>query len=232
MTPAERAEYEPRFRSHWLRFLRRFAIVDDSLPTVYGFLMDLYGAESRHYHTMKHIVRMLDELEALRHTVPESLPGLFNDPIEDAAIEFGVWFHDAVYDTMEHDNEERSAQYAKKEARRLGLSRPVAQLTKHYIRTTDHRRLAEDRGAEILCDLDLMSLAGSRDEFRENTRLIQLEYAHVPNDKFKAGRRAFFEAMLDRNKRPSIYQTAYFFDRFEEKARANLRHAVRCDLAP
>lgn len=233
MTLEERAEYELRFKAHWERFLRRFNVSgvpdtmpDSTLPKSFSLLRHCYGEECRHYHTMKHIVLMLDELENVRRTYPK----WFDDAIEDAAIELGVWFHDVIYDPTEHGNEERSAKLAEAHARNLGLSRPVAQLARNYIRATDHRQFAEDFGAWILCDLDLMSLAAPWDEFRKMTRCIRLEYAHVPDDEFKAGRRKILESMLDR--RPHIFQTLWFRDRLEHQARANLRRSIRKDLAP
>ncbi len=65
-------------------------------------LVRAYAAPERHYHNLAHIEAML-ELHAQRTRT--------HCPIRQA-VEAAIWFHDAVYDTRRHDNEERSAQLA------------------------------------------------------------------------------------------------------------------------
>lgn len=229
MSWIEHEQYAPRFEAHWQRFLRRFKITSPEAPAIFATLRGQYGAENRQYHSLKHIVIMLDLLEEVRSDMKGIRPW-FSNPEKDAAIEIAVWFHDAMYDPKRDDNEERSAELAVIDAARLGFSAEVARLAKEHVRATDHKKMQEDRGAKIVCDLDLASLGFSWEQFRENTRNIQLEYRHVPNEKFKAGRAAFFRAMLDRAKRPRMYQNGYFRRRFEETAAANMRRALRKDL--
>jgi len=72
-------------------------------------------------------------------------------------------------------------------------------------------------------DIDLASLALPWDQFEENGRRIRREYAHVPEPEFRAARAAVLERFL---RRPHIYATAFFRERLEERARANLMRRI------
>src|SRR5882724_783363 len=64
-------------------------------------LVRAYAAPERHYHNLTHIEAML------------SLMRRFEDALSDPqSVEAAIWFHDAVYDTRRHDNEEKSADLA------------------------------------------------------------------------------------------------------------------------
>ena len=65
--------------------------------------MAAFAEPQRHYHNQQHIAECLTQFDAARNIArrPE-------------AIEFAIWFHDAVYDPKAGDNEEKSAALAKK----------------------------------------------------------------------------------------------------------------------
>src|SRR5215468_6288583 len=64
-------------------------------------LVRAYSAADRHYHDLAHIEAMLDLMRAHEAALA--------DP---ASVEAAIWFHDAVYDTRRHDNEQKSAELA------------------------------------------------------------------------------------------------------------------------
>ena len=65
---------------------------------VYEKLVARYSEPQRHYHTARHLAECFAELAAVC--------GEAEHPAE---VEIALWFHDAVYDTKRHDNEQRSA---------------------------------------------------------------------------------------------------------------------------
>src|SRR5262245_28096498 len=72
-----------------------------------GLLEELtrrYSEPHRAYHTLQHLAEAFDTLAAC------------GDRVErwDEVL-FALWFHDAIYDTRRHDNEERSADWARDE---------------------------------------------------------------------------------------------------------------------
>src|SRR5262249_29032264 len=64
-------------------------------------LVRAYAAPERHYHNLTHIEAMLDLMR--RHE------DALSDP---QSVEVAISFHDAIYDTGRHDNEEKSADLA------------------------------------------------------------------------------------------------------------------------
>lgn len=209
-----------RFVAHWARFLKRFGKEDTGVLDV---LLAQYGGRDRHYHAFWHINDALDLLEEVRR----DMPAWFADPARDAAIELAIFEHDVVYNTRLDDNEKRSGLLAQAHALELGFDVLTGASAHLYIMATTHKAPAPTRDARIVCDIDLAPLAAPSRTFRLNTRHVRREYAQVPDDAFKAGRKRFFAKMLDRAVRPTIYQTEYFQERFEAAARANLERLVR-----
>src|SRR5690348_12839285 len=64
-------------------------------------LVAAYTAPGRHYHDLRHIERLLGLADACAGEITDH-----------DAVEAAIWFHDAIYDTRRHDNEERSAELA------------------------------------------------------------------------------------------------------------------------
>ena len=63
--------------------------------------MSAYSEPHRHYHTTAHIDACLAELD------------LAGDLASDRGeVEVALWFHDAIYRSWRHDNEQRSADLA------------------------------------------------------------------------------------------------------------------------
>lgn len=182
---------------------------DDAFANLYT----AYTSPDRHYHNLEHIVQCLHELDAARP--------LAADP---AGLELAVFFHDVVYDATRADNEQQSAEEAIRWLSALGVAESRCELVYGLILATRHDRPPTATDARLIVDIDLTSLAVPWDDFLENTRRIRLEYAHIDDATFRAGRRAFLGRMLER---PTLYQTAHFRQRCEAPARANLQKAVQ-----
>src|SRR5437660_7778156 len=72
-------------------------------------LVSFYSEPHRHYHNQGHISECLDEFDASRYLARRPL-----------AVELAIWFHDAIYETRAADNEEKSADLAKKRISEAG----------------------------------------------------------------------------------------------------------------
>ncbi len=160
----------------------------------------------RHYHSLEHVAAMLHAGRAF--------------PLDDEQT-MAVWFHDAVYDPRSATNEEDSAALAAARLGALGWPADAILRVRGMVLDTKRHEPSTPQAAAVL-DLDLMSLAVPPDEFARNTAAIRREYAHVGDAEFAAGRRAFFTAMLARER---LYFTP-FGAALEAAARANLRRAL------
>lgn len=179
--------------------------------------MRAYKAPDRHYHNLAHIEAMLDLMRW--HG------GALSDP---ASVEAAIWFHDAVYDTRRHDNEERSAELA---AERLAgvLSPDRIERIASMIRATAGHVVPEGlddaarRDCALFLDMDLAILGSTPDEFAVYEDAVRREYGWVPEALWIEGRRKVLQAFLARS---TIYASPPFRARHEAAARENLTRSL------
>jgi predicted metal-dependent HD superfamily phosphohydrolase len=171
-----------------------------------------YAAPERHYHNVHHVADCLRELAPVRPGCQDAL-----------AVEAALLFHDFEYHPTRHDNEERSADEAATALRAVGWDEPRIQVVRGLILATRHAAAPTTPDAAIVADVDLSILGKGEDEFAHYERAIRREYAHVPDDAFRAGRASVLRGFLSR---PRIYATDYFADRYEMSARRNLGRSL------
>jgi predicted metal-dependent HD superfamily phosphohydrolase len=176
-----------------------------------------YAAPERHYHSLTHIEAML----RLMHTYENALA----DP---AAVEAAIWFHDAIYDTRRHDNEEKSAELA--ESRLAALLSPdrIALIARMIRATAGHHvpdglDAAQQRDCALFLDMDLSILGGTPDAFAAYEAAVRREYGWVPDALWREGRRKVLRGFLDR---ATIYASPQFCASHEAAARANLMRSL------
>ncbi len=180
--------------------------------TLFHRLVACWSEGHRHYHTLQHLYECLDLFEEVRGTAQR--PG---------EIELALWFHDAFYDPRRDDNEERSAQWARDSVLEAGLPADTADRLHALVMATRHEVVPEDADAQLLVDVDLAILGSDAQRFDESDEQIRREYAHVPEDEYRAKRRRVLGEFLAR---PRLYSTDYFYSRYERQARENLSRAL------
>lgn len=137
-------------------------------------LIAAYAAPNRHYHNLAHIEDCLDRLAQVN-----GLSANEREILSDA-----IWWHDVVYDATRGDNEELSARLAEQHVaadRRCEVGRLI-RLTK------THEVAADDRLGAILISIDLSILAAAPERYDEYAGAIRKEFAHVPDEAYRAGR--------------------------------------------
>jgi predicted metal-dependent HD superfamily phosphohydrolase len=137
-------------------------------------------------------------------------------------VRLAAWLHDAVYDprALGDANERDSAEFAEGLLTTLGAPAEVAAEVARLVGlTAGHATIDGDADGELLCDADLAILAGDDERYAAYAAAIRREYAHVPDDAFRAGREQVLKALLEL---PSIYRLAPLREAWEAKARANL----------
>ena len=195
--------------------------VPDSLEAVPAPVLDAlrgrHAEPQRAYHDWRHI----EELLALFGEVS----GALRDP---AAVLFAILFHDSVYDPRRGDNEDRSADLLRDlaggalEPDSLATALQLVAATKSH-RLPDGLTPAQSHDAGIFLDMDLSILAASRPRYDEYERQIRAEYAHVPDDAFRAGRSKILRSFLDRD---DLYLSDWGRCRFAAPALRNLARAL------
>jgi predicted metal-dependent HD superfamily phosphohydrolase len=69
-----------------------------------------------------------------------------------------AWFHDAVYDPCEGDNEERGAAWVARALAESGVSPEISRRVTALVRATKHDQAPDSRDAKLLVDVDLSIL--------------------------------------------------------------------------
>ena len=183
------------------------------LLDTYPALLAAYAEEHRRYHTVRHLTECLSQ-------VRELLP----DAHRPAEIEIALWFHDAVYQPRKADNEQRSAEWARRCAAQAGAPAQAGERIFQLILATRHAAAPDDGDAQILVDADLAILGASPERFAEYDRDIRVEYGWVPGFLYRRNRRRVLRDFLARD---PIFNTPQFRDRYEAQARDNLRAALQ-----
>jgi predicted metal-dependent HD superfamily phosphohydrolase len=179
---------------------------------VFDDLARRYSEPARYYHTLEHVRFVLRVVHQLADA-PISTP-----------LCLAVFFHDVVYDTHASDNEERSADHARRILTRLGLSPELREETARLILLTKtHQTTPDDRDGQILLDADLAILGEDEAAYDAYAAAIRREYAWVGEADYRAGRSRVLERFLAR---PRLYFTEAIFERAEARARANLAREI------
>ena len=139
-------------------------------------------------------------------------------------IEAAIWFHDVIYVPKRNDNEAASAAWAATVCQEFSVAPATSTQIEHLILLTKHDRSLLIGDGALLVDIDLAVLGATATRFDEYEQQVRSEYAWVPWSTFCQKRVELLQQFLAR---PSIYQTAYFQERFESTARRNLEHSVQ-----
>jgi len=175
-------------------------------------LLARYAEPHRAYHTQQHLAECLalfDEVHA--HAA------------HPAEIEIALWFHDAVYDVHRHDNEARSADWARTALLQAGATAGTAARVTALVMATRHSVAPQTPDEQLLVDIDLAILGAAPARFAEYEAQIRIEYAHVPAEVFAEKRGAILAGFLAR---PVLYTAEAMRQRFETAARRNLAAAI------
>ena len=197
-------------QARWEDLCRRLEVKNsDQIRVVWEILRTHYSEPHRHYHTLKHLKHCFEEFDSL--------------PISSklSEIELAIWFHDAIYDILSSDNEEKSSKLAEECCQKLGIPNAYPQFVRNLILDTKYHQ-SSDHSHNHFLDIDLSILGSFFDDYREYERNIRAEYSLVPWEVYIPGRikilNSFFFFF--------IYKTIEFHDKYEYNARLNLQWAI------
>ena len=194
-----------------------------SLPeALWGELRQRYQSPPRAYHSFDHIRDCLR-----RYAEVDAGPG-WKHPRESW---FALLCHDAIYDATRFDNEEASARWAREVIRRHSLPIDEGRVAGLIELTAQHGKLVSaklDTDEAHFSDCDLAILAAEERDYWRFAQGVRLEYASLPPEAFRQGRATFLEKLLGEDE---IFMSTLFRQRYEERARENLRREA-ASLAP
>lgn len=175
-------------------------------------LLTRWSEPHRHYHDVRHLAQCLAALGELGGS----------DPV----VQLAAWFHDAVYDGVPGRDEEASAELAERALSPMLPADDVAAVAA-LVRMTATHSPTDTRGA-LLSDADLSILGQIPGRYHVYVRDVRLDYAHVDDDAWRAGRSQVLRGLLATD---PLFRTAEGRRRWESRARSNLS-AELARLAP
>jgi predicted metal-dependent HD superfamily phosphohydrolase len=171
-----------------------------------------YTGKGRHYHDLSHLEHVLRQLTPVR------------DELSDRdTVFFTLFYHDAIYDALRSDNEEKSAELARYRLQQLDFPQERIARCEQQILATKSHSASEDPDTNLFTDADLSILGSDPEAYAAYSANVRKEYAVYPDALYSEGRKkvlAHFLAM------PRIYKTLPFRERFESSARQNLTNEL------
>lgn len=182
-------------------------------------VLDRWAEPHRRYHTRAHLFAVLTSLEAIADggTPPREVP---------RAVVLAAWFHDAVYraglgGAAPGSDEEESALLAEERLAGAGLPDVEIDEVGRLVRlTAGHSPATHDAAGQLLCDADLAVLGRDQNAYRRYAGQVRAEFAHVPDNAFRAGRAAVLKQLLGLD---PLFHTPAGRRLWEARARENLR---------
>jgi predicted metal-dependent HD superfamily phosphohydrolase len=202
-----------RLRAQWLALVGQSGAGTVPAEEAFSDLVREYSSPTRFYHTLGHIAEMLEVIDLLRGGARNL-----------TALRLAAWFHDVVYDTHAADNEEQSAARAEAVLTELQLTRDTIRAVVNLVLLTKtHQAEEADADGRILQDADLARLGVPPEQFAAYSLAIRREFAWVPEEEYRAGRRQLLHTFLERQR---IYWNEPLHSTLESQARQNLREEI------
>jgi predicted metal-dependent HD superfamily phosphohydrolase len=174
-----------------------------------------YAEPGRHYHDERHLEECEQRLDAVSDL----------GEAEQRLLRWALLWHDAVYDPRRSDNEERSAELARRDLAACGVDEDAAaEVARLILLTKGHRVRADDRVGALMVSIDLAILGSDPLRYREYSNDVRNEYAHVPEDAWRAGRAAVLQSLMADG---PIFADPIFRASLEDQARTNVEAELR-----
>jgi predicted metal-dependent HD superfamily phosphohydrolase len=191
------------------------AIDDSCLAAAEARARANYSAPGRFYHDQSHLDDCLRQLE--------SIDGLSKR--ERRLLRWAILWHDVIYDPPRSDNEELSAERARRELVNCGVASADAdEVARLILLTKSHRAEATDRLGALLVSIDLSILGSEPERYRAYSEAVHKEYAHLPDEAWRSGRAAVLESLLSADQ---LYPEPRFRAALGERARRNMNAELK-----
>jgi predicted metal-dependent HD superfamily phosphohydrolase len=201
-----------KLEHRWVELFSSTSVNKSTIHNGFQELVVRYSEKHRHYHNLSHINSCLEHLDEISDRI-----------IDLEAIEISLLFHDVIYDPRRNDNEKMSSEYAKAFLGSIDLAFDKILKIGDLITLTKHPSFPETDDEKYMIDIDLAILAANKDSYDQYESSIRREYEFVPRSLYKNGRK---KVLMSFEKSDRIYRTKYFYDKYENQARRNIKRAI------
>ncbi len=177
--------------------------------TLWSEIEQRYGERARHYHTLRHLENMLNDLLQVK------------DHINDwDSVMIALVYHDVVYNPLSGSNEEASSDLAIKHLSLAAYPEDKFQHVRSLILATKKHQRSGHEDINYFTDADLAILGKGEAEYNEYATNVRKEYSLVPDLIYRPGRKKVLQHFLTME---SIYKTDFFRHAYEINARINIQ---------
>lgn len=173
-----------------------------------------YSNTSRTYHTLTHLENLFEQLNEVKSHI--------NDW---DTILFTMFYHDIVYNPSRNDNEEQSAEVARKQLQSLSVPQEMISKCIQQIIATKSHSISPDNDTNIFTDADLSILGQDWEVYSEYSKQIRKEYSIYSDSEYNLGRKNVIKHFLDME---NIFKSDIFRVKYENPARRNLLREMEC----
>jgi predicted metal-dependent HD superfamily phosphohydrolase len=196
--------------TRWSSLVKKFSSDSELISNLWADIKARYSEPQRYYHKLKHLECIFSDVDA---------SGVSSD-----SIEFSVWFHDIIYNPCSSSNEKESAKIAMKIMNSLGANSAACDDVIYMIDATKHHENPRaSKEADIFLDADMAILGVAESLYQDYLKNVRMEFSKTPDFLFRGGRRRFVQVTLEKDK---IFNSDYFFKKYEAAARANLNNEL------
>jgi predicted metal-dependent HD superfamily phosphohydrolase len=199
----------------WINLVNFYSDDVGLIVDFYNQIVDRYSEPHRSYHTLTHLSSMFDDLDGLN----------LNQRLSSThCVYFATWFHDIIYMPGSSTNEKDSATFAESALKSLSVPLEIIELITTMINcTAQHENPSQSEFTQLFLDADMAILGVSNESYLLYTESIKFEFKLVPSSLYRDGRKKFLENTLNMNR---IFHTDYFYTRYEQQARVNLKQEL------
>ncbi len=173
-----------------------------------------HSEKGRHYHDLSHLENLLAQV---------SEPLIKNQINHWNEVLFCLYYHDIVYNAKAKDNEEQSAELAKKRMLEMSIESINIDRVFDMILATKSHETHSNPDVNLFTDADLSILGADWDLYTKYFENVRKEYSMYPKLLYNPGRKKVLKHFLGMKR---IYKTDVFRDLLEEKARINIRREI------
>jgi predicted metal-dependent HD superfamily phosphohydrolase len=200
---------DDNLRRRFTKVASKFCERHELVEAAWSEIVTAYTGPRRYYHNLVHLHNMLQNLDEVRSEVQNF----------DATL-FALYYHDIVYVVGAGNNETKSAQRAGKRLEEFGADKSTKQKVTDLILATEKHEQSGDHDLNCFTDADLSILGSDQSVYANYTAAIRREYETVPEFLYRPGRKKILKHFLAM---ATIFKTAYFKRKYEEKARVNMQ---------
>ena len=175
-------------------------------------IQKLHSQSHRHYHTLAHLEQILIALQPVWKELQN----------EDAVL-FALFYHDSIYNPQSAQNEEDSADLARRRMLEIGVPAETIRKCNEIILATKSHQNTGDRDTDLFTDADLSILGVPLEIYMNYAKAVRSEYSIYDDAAYAAGRAKVLTHFLAMD---CIFKTDYFFEQRELPARRNLEWEI------